>query len=61
MCEVQMVKKMRGDSKMQRGPSSNVPEAAVGGVDWGACVLRDGTKEGLNGHYVFKRRRRALL
>lgn len=51
VCE--MGKKMRGDLKMQKGTIRNVPEGGAvwgGGVDWGACVLRDGTEEGLNGH-----------
>lgn len=35
---------------MQRETSGNVLEGAVGVLIRGACVLRDGTEEGLNGH-----------
>lgn len=48
-----MGKKDEGRLENAKRNKKNVPEGAAGVLIGGACVLRDGTEEGLNGHYVF--------
>lgn len=50
-----MGKKDEGRLENAKRNKKNVPEGAAGVLIGGACVLRDGTEEGLNGHYVFLR------